>query len=196
MSATELRELRDLLLKIREYGLAALRFFPDGISLGKGVRFSRDGYIHVRRGRRVVRYTVEKFFMHQARRLRREDVREALESLRDLLLLVKLREGTLRARDVLRCRNAAIRRFLLAHVGYERLVRELKCVVIHRDGESELIMVPCRRDEEPIVLVKVRDPSTGAFYLLRVPPSVRTCKEAIAWTFGLQPHEYNPLKET
>ena len=46
-----------------------------------------------------------------------------------------------------------------------------------------------RRSDEPIVLVEVvnstADPDDSyRSYLLRVPPSVRTPREAIAWTFG------------
>jgi len=198
-----LSELKALLLTIRD-NLSVLSSMslpwwiriPSELRLGDGVYFSRDGCVHVRRGRRVVRYTVEKFFIHQARKLSREEILEAVERLRDLVLLVKLEKGTLTARDVLRCRNAIIRQFLLERLGYERFIEELGCRVIHRDGESELIMVPMRKDEEPIFLVKVRDPSTGRLHLLRVPPSVRTCREAIAWTFGLEAHEYNPIKET
>ena len=33
-------------------------------------------------------------------------------------------------------------------------------------------------------------------YLLRVPPHMKTCKQAVAWTFGLEEIEYNPVKET
>lgn len=47
---------------------------------------------------------------------------------------------------------------------------------------NELLRIPFG-GEEPIMLVKVRDPSTGRFHILRVPPSMRTCRQAIAWTF-------------
>jgi hypothetical protein len=57
-------------------------------------------------------------------------------------------------------------------------------------------MIPLRKNEEPIFLVKVKDPSLQVYYMLRVPPNVRTCKEAIAWTFGLSSEEYNPIMET
>jgi hypothetical protein len=32
--------------------------------------------------------------------------------------------------------------------------------------------------------------------MLRVPPEVTTCKEALAWTFGMSTEEYNPIKES
>ena len=33
-------------------------------------------------------------------------------------------------------------------------------------------------------------------YYLRVPPSVRTAREAVAWTFGLDESEYAPVRES
>lgn len=49
---------------------------------------------------------------------------------------------------------------------------------------------------EPMQLVKVKDSTTGDSYLLRVPPHMKTCKQAVAWTFSLEEIEYNPVKET
>jgi len=142
------------------------------------------------------KYTIEKFFIHYAHELSKKDISEAIKRLEDLLLLVKFEEGNLKARDILRCRNIHIRRFLFEKIGYEKFVKELKCKTIHKDGENELIMISLRKNEEPIFLVKVKDPSSQAYYMLRVPPNVRTCKEAIAWTFRLSSEEYNPIMET
>ena len=49
---------------------------------------------------------------------------------------------------------------------------------------------------ENIRLVKVRDSTTKRFYLLRVPQTVWTCKQAVAWTFGMEEDDYIPIKET
>ena len=39
--------------------------------------------------------------------------------------------------------------------------------------------------------------STGRQYALRVPPAMRTCRQAAAWTAGFtDPADYNPLVET
>ena len=60
-----------------------------------------------------------------------------------------------------------------------------------------------RRDMpgEPFAMVKVinRTPEPdGSFrqYFLRVPPTVRTAREAVAWTFDVPTEEYEPLVET
>ena len=46
------------------------------------------------------------------------------------------------------------------------------------------------------MVVKVQDFTTKEKYILRVPPHVRTCKEAIAWTFLMEESEYNPVIKT
>lgn len=50
--------------------------------------------------------------------------------------------------------------------------------------------------QEPVIAVEVRDPSTGSTYYLTVPPSTRTCHEAVAWTFFQRPEEYWPAIQT
>lgn len=45
-----------------------------------------------------------------------------------------------------------------------------------------------------VVAVEVVCPSTGRRYLLRVPPSMRTCTQAVAWTFGIEGEEVEQLR--
>ena len=49
---------------------------------------------------------------------------------------------------------------------------------------------------EPAVIVRVTCPSTGGEYRLRVPPTMRTCHDAVAWTFRKEAKEYVPALET
>jgi hypothetical protein len=42
----------------------------------------------------------------------------------------------------------------------------------------------------------VQDASTDREYYLRVPPTIQTVEEAVAWTFGLTAGEYRPARET
>jgi hypothetical protein len=56
-------------------------------------------------------------------------------------------------------------------------------------------------DDEPLVCVEVTDArpdaaGTFSYHMLRVPPDVRTPREAVAWTFGVEAGEYHPLLET
>ena len=43
--------------------------------------------------------------------------------------------------------------------------------------------------------MKVKCPSTEAFYTLRVPPTMKTVEDAVAWTFGMSGIEYSPEQE-
>ena len=63
-------------------------------------------------------------------------------------------------------------------------------------GERKLLRVPIEGDED-LVCVLVHCPSTGLRYILRVPPTMKTCRAAIAWTAGFgDPDAYRPLLET
>ncbi|MBF0523360.1 MAG: hypothetical protein HQL24_09950 [Candidatus Omnitrophica bacterium] len=119
--------------------------------------------------------------------LRAEAVPKYLEEL--------LKSNSLEAKHIVKIRNAEIRRILLEDMGYERFLQQLPHEVIHKEGEQDLVRVNLHHEEEPLVLVKVRCPSTGAFYTLRVPPGMKTVKEAVAWTFGVDEKEYFPEEE-
>lgn len=94
---------------------------------------------------------------------------------------------------ILEVRNAELKQRLLKEKTYEAFVQELGAVTVHEDGESQLIAIPSTRD---MLFVSVKDSSTPRRYLLRVPPTSKTCAEAIAWTFNLSTDQYRPIKET
>jgi hypothetical protein len=107
---------------------------------------------------------------------------------------------TIGARDVLSQSNAELRRVMLERVGLDRFFEEVHPEVLDKDrdagGERKLLRVQMA-DDEPLVCVLVHCPSTGRRYLLRVPPTMRTCRQAIAWTAGFaDPGLYRPLIET
>ena len=47
--------------------------------------------------------------------------------------------------------------------------------------------------EGRLVAVQVTRPSTGREYLLRVPPGMTTCAQAVAWTVGIEEVEDREL---
>lgn len=104
--------------------------------------------------------------------------------------------GKLPAKDILAIRNSAVRRILVEEFGYARILAQMPHEVIDREGEQELVRINWSVREEPICLVKVKCPSTGAFYTLRVPPERITVKSAVAWTFDVKADDYQPVKET
>jgi hypothetical protein len=55
--------------------------------------------------------------------------------------------------------------------------------------------------DEPVAYVAVWNSTAepdGTFkrYYLAVPPTVKTCKEGIAWSFYMTEEEYNPSQES
>jgi hypothetical protein len=106
---------------------------------------------------------------------------------------------TITAAEVLTEPNAELRRIKLERMGTERFFAEADATVLDVDrdagGERRLLRVTFPGDE-PLVCVSVCCPSTGRRYLLRVPPQVTTCHEAVAWTAGLEASAYKPEVET
>jgi len=108
----------------------------------------------------------------------------------------RIEKGKLTAKLILRTANTAVRRICLEEFGYARFLAELPHQILDRSGEYELVKIDWHKREEPICLVKVKCPSTGAFYTLRVPTTMKTVKEAVAWTFDVNAGEYLPEVET
>jgi antitoxin component YwqK of YwqJK toxin-antitoxin module len=107
-----------------------------------------------------------------------------------------IKKGTLNAEHILKIRNAEVRRVCMEELSYEKFLIQVEHKVIDRDNDYELVRIDCAVEPEPIYLVKVKCPSTGAFYTLRVPPRIKSVKQAVAWTFGLEAKEYVPEIET
>lgn len=107
---------------------------------------------------------------------------------------------SLTADEVLAEANAEVRRVMIERMGITRFLEESKAEVLHQDedagGWRRLLRVALAGDE-PLVCVSVNCPSTGRHYLIRVPPSMRSCHEAVAWTAGFDnPDHYRPVAET
>jgi hypothetical protein len=96
--------------------------------------------------------------------------------------------------------NAELRRVMLEHYGYDRYLAEAGAVPEHRDETGVLWRIAMAGDEDTVmveVLNSTPEPDgTTRTYWLRVPPATRTAKEGVAWTFGLTPEQYEPLRQT
>jgi len=97
-------------------------------------------------------------------------------------------------------RNAEIRRVMLEHFGYERYLREAGARKLGSDETGTLWYLDLPGDE-PLVMVEVVNSTpepdgTSRVYWLRVPPTIRSAREGVAWTFGLTAEEYQPLVQT
>ncbi len=70
--------------------------------------------------------------------------------------------------------------------------------IIDRDGENLLIEFTKRSANRITTFryVRVKDSSTGKKVFLSVPNKMSSCRQAISWTFGLKPSDYDLLFET
>ena len=96
--------------------------------------------------------------------------------------------------------NAEVRRVMLERYGFERFFADSGATPISADAFGTLYRVELEGDE-PLVMVKVRNSTPeadGSFkhYMLRVPPTMPTAHDAVAWSFGMMPAEYAPQVET
>lgn len=104
--------------------------------------------------------------------------------------------------EILNNGNTEVRYAGLEIYGYERLHREKVFKLIHHDKNTGYKLLRYKGNlPEPITLVMVIN-STPELnggrkrYYLSVPPNMRTCAEAVAWTFGKEPDQYHPVIET
>lgn len=102
--------------------------------------------------------------------------------------------------EILQERNAEVRRIMIERLGLQRFLAEANAETLHTDtdagGIRKLLRLALANDED-LVCVSVNCPSTGRHYLIRVPPSMQDCHQAVAWTAGFDnPDDYAPLVET
>lgn len=101
--------------------------------------------------------------------------------------------------DILNTENVELRRVLIERLGYETFLQQVGGLVRDRDrdagGERQLVCIAFD-DDEPLMILKVICPSTGHTHILRVPPYMRSCRQAAAWIAGFDnPDDYHPLLE-
>ncbi|MEG4839934.1 leucine-rich repeat domain-containing protein [Microcoleus sp. B9-D4] len=87
--------------------------------------------------------------------------------------------------------NAEVRRVLIQGIGYDRIIQELQAKQIDSWQEYALLQID-NADVEPIYLLKMTCPSTGFIHALRVPPNLRSAREAIRWAnWDIDPEEFS-----
>jgi hypothetical protein len=107
---------------------------------------------------------------------------------------------TLSAAEIAAEQNVEVRRAMIERFGVERYLRESDAckVGVDETGTLRRLQLP---GEEPALVVEVVDSTpqpdgSHRRYFLRVPPYLRTPREAVAWTFGFEdPREYGPEVE-
>ncbi len=141
---------------------------------GPALKFSDDFTAHFWHGRRVTRDTIES-------------------------------PETITVEQIEREKNVETRSILVERYGLERFIidsgakkiSEDECGVLYHKvfTASDLLT------DEPLVVVMVDNSTpepdgTRQRFFLRVPPNIRTAREAVAWTFGMDEDEYNPAVES
>jgi hypothetical protein len=96
--------------------------------------------------------------------------------------------------------NAEQRRVMLEVYGEARYIVDSGAEKVQEDECGELYRIEMPGDET-LAMVRVRNSTpepdgTYKHYFLRVPPTIRTAREGVAWTFAMQEKEYNPRLET
>jgi len=119
----------------------------------------------------------------------------------------------LTAKDIRRERNAEVRRVMLERFGHKRFLDESGARLRSQDTDQQGHVRKLWFIEGPRARSIWQPPPEGTMFLevtnstpepdghyksyfLRVPPDMRTPKEAAAWTFQLQEHQYEVAKES
>jgi len=101
-------------------------------------------------------------------------------------------------------KNAQRRAVLIEKIGIHRVINELKGEIIDEDKINDFSLINIRLAAETdkkfqgdriMNLLKVKCPSTGAFYTLRVPPGIKDVHTARQWTFGVALDSESKLRE-
>lgn len=113
---------------------------------------------------------------------------------------IAFRPEELTAKEALKEQNAELRRVMIERMGYLRFAEEAGAKTVDEDtdpgGCRQLLRINLDEDE-PLVGLSCSCPSTGRQYFLRVPPNMKTCRQAAAWMAGFdKPDLYRPLIET
>jgi len=109
---------------------------------------------------------------------------------------------SLTVEEVLGHPNAEVRYVGMKALGMEKVLAHKKTKVVHRDEEKGMVLFRINGVfDEPVSYLKVVNSTAepdGTFknYYLCVPPTMKTCREAVAWTFNMKDSEYNPVHET
>ena len=108
------------------------------------------------------------------------------------------RPGDITAAAIRKEANAEVRRCMLERFGFGRYLREFGGSLIAQDRHGKLWLTRLDREghaqSETVLEVRTgtREPDgTYRQYFLSVPPDMRSPTEAVAWTYGLSPEQYD-----
>ena len=102
--------------------------------------------------------------------------------------------------EIEREQNVEVRRVLIERYGESRYLADIRAMPVQKDKYGELYRKELPGDEH-LVFVRVLNSTPESDgrrkpYFLRVPPTIQTAQAAVAWTFGVRPELYRPIRET
>ncbi len=110
---------------------------------------------------------------------------------------------TIEVHEIERERNSEVRRVMIERMGWERYLHRSNAMVLDECERGTLLVLPHQPQprDEALRMLRVQNSTpepdgTRKNYFIRVPPTVMTAKEAVAWTFGMTEKDYAPLNET
>lgn len=121
-------------------------------------------------------------------------------SYRGNLVGEKIIKGDFTADEIITQNNVEIRRSMMDIYGMEQFLIDSDAEEIQTDGYGTLYRRTLSFDED-LVMVKVVNSTPekdGSYkdYFLRVPPSMETAEQAVAWTFDMENQPYSPKQES
>ena len=101
------------------------------------------------------------------------------------------------ASEALSWYNLEQRRVACELVGWSDIIDRLKGRLVDKDDDPEIgeLIRVALPDSRPETFLRVTC-GTGRRFALPVPPEMRTARQANAWTWGLEPHQYKPEVRT
>jgi hypothetical protein len=115
-----------------------------------------------------------------------------------------LHPGSISLHDIGKEFNVETRFVMMTRYGVERYLKDSGAELVHRDSCGVLWSAPFMGEwsvRDPVYIVEVHNASpepdgSRRRFFLRVPPTMQTAREAVAWTFGKSAVEYTPTVET
>jgi len=129
------------------------------------------------------------------------DTQEIEEAVADLIkttdtLYDLFQKKDVATEEIIALPNAEIRRAAIEYIGYEAFMAKAAAKKLDENNDHGILYQVPLKDDEDLVLLKVKDPSTDRQYFLRVPPEMKTAGQARAWTFGFREQDFVLTKET
>jgi len=109
---------------------------------------------------------------------------------------------TLQVEEILKHPNNEVRYAGIRIIGFNKVLANKNVKMIENDKEHERMLFEVSNVfQNPFRVVKVFNSTpeidgTSKEYFLIVPATIKTCQEAVAWTFKKEANEYKPEVET